>query len=142
MKNSGYKLESLPQRLREQIAGLTPSQAILQTGSAGPRLRQDTKGPNKTEAAFFAYLKTIYPNDTIKEQGITLRLANGLRYTPDVFVKCKDGNIDFYEVKGFMRDDAAAKIKFAAYAFPFWRFYLVTATDRSLRSWHTQHILP
>lgn len=138
MKNSGIKLSDLPLKLRAQVTGAIATRAAF----GAPKLRQDTKGPNKTEAAFELYLSNYYPDADIKREGVTLKLGNGVRYTPDFFVRQKSGLIQIYETKGFMRDDAAVKIKVAASAFPFWNFFLVRAHDRRLAGWNVQAIMP
>jgi len=106
-----------------------------------PRLRQDTKGPNKTEAAFLAYLHDRYHPSTIYAQAITLTLANGVRYTPDFF----RGGMEptFWETKGFMRDDASVKIKVAARVHPWATFYLVTKLPKKKGGgWKIDRVLP
>lgn len=45
-------------------------------------------------------------------------------YCPDFVVTLPDGRIECHEVKGFMRDDAAVKLKSAARRFPAFRFRL------------------
>jgi hypothetical protein len=57
-------------------------------------------------------------------RGRVLRLAYNTTYTPDFLVIANDGRAEFHEVKGFMRDDAAVKIKVAAEMFPEAAFYL------------------
>ena len=58
-------------------------------------------------------------------EAIKLRLADKTFYTPDFAVLALDGKIEIHETKGgFIRDDAAVKLKVAAEHFPF-RFYLV-----------------
>lgn len=52
-------------------------------------------------------------------EAITLKLAEGLRYTPDFLVMRADGTLEIHEVKGFWEDDALVKIKVAAEKFPF-----------------------
>lgn len=101
------------------------------------RLRQRT-GPkfNKTEAAFLEWLQERHDTGTIRAQAVTLVLANGVRYTPD-FTNLRLGLA--WETKGFMRDDAAVKIKVAAAAYPEIRFHLVT---RNGGTWDVQEILP
>lgn len=47
------------------------------------------------------------------------------RYTPDFMVVNADGEVEFHETKGFMRDDARVKLKCAAEQYPF-KFVLVT----------------
>ncbi len=48
----------------------------------------------------------------------TLKLATNTRYTPDFAVMLADYTLEFWEVKGFWRDDARVKIKVAASLFP------------------------
>ena len=52
-------------------------------------------------------------------ESVTLKLAKDTRYTPDFMVMMPDGEIQFWEVKGFWHDDARVKIKVAAALFPF-----------------------
>lgn len=54
-----------------------------------------------------------------------LKLADGTFYAPDFRVQLANGTIEFHECKGFMRDDAAAKLKIAAALHPY-TFRLVT----------------
>lgn len=108
------------------------------------RLRQNT-GPkmNKTEEAFFEYLKATMPDCdyTHYAQSITLLIANGCRYTPDfISVSKLTGEWLAHETKGFMRDDAGVKIKVAASVYPAIKFRLVT--KRKGGQWDIQEILP
>ena len=102
---------------------------------AGTRIRQNSAGLNKTEQAFYDYLKAREDPGVLRtvlpHEAITLKLANGCRFTPDFVVAyhCpmrEQVELVAYEVKGFMRDDAAVKIKVAATAFPWITFHLVT----------------
>jgi hypothetical protein len=55
-------------------------------------------------------------------EGITFKLADDTRYTPDYPVLNKHGLIEIHEVKGslkFIEDDAKVKIKVAEEKFPF-----------------------
>lgn len=57
---------------------------------------------------------------------LALRLANKTFYHTDfAYQYAKDGQLVVEEVKGFMRDDAAVKLKVAAREYPFIRFLLV-----------------
>lgn len=82
---------------------------------------------NKTETA---YAQELEARKNAKEllwyafEGVTLKLADGCRYTPDFAVLMADGTIEMHEVKGYWTDDARAKIKVAADKFPF-RFIAV-----------------
>lgn len=103
-----------------------------------PTMRQK-RAPkmNKTEAAFFEILKAEHPGHIVRAQSVTLILANGVRYTPDVSL---DG-VDFYEVKGFMRDDAAVKLKVAAAQFTEYRFHLVKRDVKAFGGWRIEEVL-
>ncbi len=124
-----------PRTVQLQHAATPPKPAK----KAGTRIRQNSAGLNKTEQAFFDYLKAREDPGVLRTvlppQSVTLRIANGCRYTPDFVVvyhvQHDEGNgyaqeLVAYEVKGFMRDDAAVKIKVAATAFPWITFHLVT----------------
>jgi len=56
-------------------------------------------------------------------EAITLRIAHDCRYTPDFAVRTAGGQLEFHEVKGYMREDARIKLRVAASMFPF-RFLL------------------
>lgn len=111
---------------------------------AKPTLRQK-RGPklNKTEAAFEAYLRANTER-TIHTQDITLTLGNGVRYTPDfsTWAKLGDAFPAFFEVKGFMRDDAAVKLKVAAAMYPQFMFFLVHRDRTQPSGWRIEEVLP
>ncbi len=71
---------------------------------------------------------------------MTLRLANGLRYTPDFMLIMPDGSIVFVEVKGYWRDDARAKVKMVADQFPWWTF--VATRRRKGGGWDGERFEP
>ncbi len=103
------------------------------------RIRQNGSGLNKTEQAFHDYLLQFHPVSEIYSQRITLLLANGVRYTPDFLVRNR-GTLAAYETKGFMRDDAAVKLKVAASLYPWITFHLVTKKKGG--GWDIQTVLP
>lgn len=77
---------------------------------------------NKTEAEYGALLAQMKMAGEIQWyafEGMTFKLADNTRYTPDFSVMRADGLIECHEVKGFWRDDARVKIKVAAELFPF-----------------------
>jgi len=81
----------------------------------------------------------------IGSQNITLKLANGVRYTLDFNVTDRSGDAlpEFFEVKGFMRDDASVKLKVAAALYRQFIFYLVTKRAKKLGGgWDVQEVLP
>lgn len=60
-------------------------------------------------------LRIAWPHDGIR----------GSSYTPDFMVILSDGEVVFYETKGYWRDDAKVKLKVASERYPF-RFFVVT----------------
>lgn len=139
----------------EALVPTAPQRETLSEKQGGisykPRLRQDRKGPNKTEAEFEAWLKAEWKGAAfIHAQGFTLTLANGVRYTPDFVVVIwreelvTDGSqVMAFETKGFMRDDAAVKVKVAARLFPWIKFHLVTKKrKKDGGGWAIEEVLP
>lgn len=59
-----------------------------------------------------------------KFEALKLRLADNTFYTPDYAVMLTSGELQCHEVKGFMQEDAAVKIKVAAETYPI-RFLLI-----------------
>lgn len=94
---------------------------------------------NKTEAAYARHLNALMLGGlsgivSWKFEAITLRLADGTRYTPDFFVEMEVGYFshEIHEVKGFWRDDARVKFNVAAELFPMFQF---VAVKRKNRQW-------
>lgn len=58
-------------------------------------------------------------------ESIRLRLSPKTFYTPDFMVLMPDGAVSFREVKGFLREDAAVKFKWAREAYPFFEFRML-----------------
>ena len=65
-----------------------------------------------------------------------LRLGFKTFYKPDFLVIKKD-RFEIHECKGFMRDDANVKLKVAAQAFPWFKFFLVR---RAGKSWDIKEV--
>ncbi len=112
----------------------TPGKAT----AAKNRIRQNNVVLNRTEQAFLEFLKA-HGWPTVLSQAITLRLGNGVRYTPDFVTVGPDEKAEAWETKGFMRDDAAVKLKVAASLYPWIKFHLVT---RKKGEWIIQEVLP
>jgi hypothetical protein len=82
---------------------------------------------NNTELAYANYLYGLQLGGEIisyEYEPEKLTLAPNCTYTPD-FLVIKADSKEFHEVKGFMRDDAAVKLKVAAVMFPEYKFILV-----------------
>ncbi len=81
---------------------------------------------NKTEAAYSRHLDVLKSTGEILDwvfEPFRIILAAKTTYLPD-FLVIKQ-HFEIHEVKGFMRDDAAVKIKVAASLFPWWKFIIV-----------------
>lgn len=92
-------------------------------------------GMNKTEALYAAELDWRQRHGEIVAwhfEPIRLRLAHRTTYTPDFLLVFKDGRLQFVEIKGFLRDDAAIKFKLAREKYPFFGF---TMLRRVRRQW-------
>lgn len=109
------------------------------------RIRQSGKPcMNKLEREWFDKVSLEFPNyHRPRAQSVTFKLANGVRYTPDVFA-CDWGPQPStpiaWEVKGKkMWDDAMIKLKFAAKEWPEIRWLLVW---KEQGQWKEQRVLP
>jgi len=128
-----------------QIKRRTPlAVAFTPAVEAKPIIRQSKKGPNKTERRFLAeHLEPMLALGSLTEIGehesITLKLANGLRYTPDWPAWAGD-QLTFYEVKGArVWEDSLVKLKVAASKYPHFRFILCKYAKGE---WVRQEVLP
>lgn len=93
---------------------------------------------NKTEAAYLAHLRTLQL-PYIGIQNIALKLADDCRLTPDFNYINNFGKLVFIDVKGFQREDAFIKMKFAARAF---RFAIFLIIKRDGKSWDVKEVKP
>lgn len=92
-------------------------------------IRQSQAGMNKTERRFeMAWLQPMLHAGELITYGyelVTLKLGNGVRYTPDFWAITSDNRTAFYEVKGpHSRDDAKVKLKVAATRYLNYEFHL------------------
>lgn len=84
---------------------------------------------NRTEAEYSRLLESLRTSGELlwwAFEGITLKLAEGSRYTPDFFVMRNDGTLECHEVKSRWIGDAKTKVRVAAEKFPF-KFFAVFA---------------
>lgn len=86
-------------------------------------------------AAHLAALKAAGVVESYLYEPCTWALDHGIlkhkcTYTPDFVVRYPDGHIEYHEVKGFMREDAAVKVKLAAAQHPECPFYIVTRPSK------------
>ncbi len=113
----------------QQFAELKGGKSATPPQKSGRRAlgRLPTGTMNRTEAAYDAHLRLRQAAGEVlwhKFEGIKLRLADNTFLTVDFAVMMEDGQLEMHEVKGFMEDDAAVKLKVAASIYPF-RFVLV-----------------
>ena len=100
---------------------------------------------NRTEAAWACELEAERKAGSVAHyrfEAIKLRLADSTFYTPDYFVVLASGRVRVDEVKGgFIRDDAAVKVKVAAEQYPEFEFRIVQKqTKRQGGGWKIKPI--
>ena len=83
--------------------------------SAGHR---STKGQNKTEARFEAWLKARPEVVEFGYEPLRFVLANAANYTPDFVALLEDGTVEVWEIKGSMgwSMDTASQVRWKAAA--------------------------
>ncbi len=130
-------------RLNPQIFGTAErAQKIIQD-TVAPRMKQN-RGPklNKTESAFQDHLRATFDGSQIEREGVTLLLANGVRYTADFADFNFEGRLTLWEVKGeHAWDDAIVKLKVAAARYPRITFYLASF-KRKTGLWRIELVFP
>lgn len=118
----------------DELAAPMPSPETISAGLPHPKPvftltpSTDEQKLNRTEKSWLAVLRSRNVH-WIGIQAVTLKLGDDCRYTPDFEVIDQAGLYTFYETKGFMREDALAKLKTAARAFPWAKFVVVTRVD-------------
>lgn len=122
------RLKKLPKPLAGLIttadskSAPTPGATVTVKATPSKLALHGDRGMNRWERQYAERLEGDRLNGTILSwtyQPLKLRLADLTFYTPDFMVILQDGTLEMHEVKGFMRDDAAVKIKVAAELFPF-----------------------
>ncbi len=125
---------------------------VMPAHKPAKRLRQkDGDGLNKLERRFKEWHEANFRSRPLLVQAITLRIANGCRYSPDFVTVVEralplDTNPAFqlfaYEVKGpHAWDDAIVKLKVAASLYPFIGFTLVS-WDKTASVWRMETVKP
>jgi hypothetical protein len=130
--------------LHPAASGRTEAEVLRHLGveTAPPKSKKSGDGMNKTERAFVEMLWCGVENKTIDwwmREPFKLRLAGRTWYTPDFVVEpIETSRLACVEVKGFMRDDAAVKLKVAAETYPCFRWLLVTRAGR--HGWEVREV--
>jgi hypothetical protein len=99
----------------------------------------DEDGLNRTERMWLRVLHAKGCYAQVRTQAVTLKIGFDTRYTPDFQTTDHAGEITFWEVKGFFRDDAKVKIKVAARLFNEFKFVLVFKKGKG---WITEEVKP
>lgn len=98
---------------------------------------KNEKGQNRTEAKFeeqvLAVLKAAGEVRGYWFEPFKFLLAGSTSYRLDFLVQRRDGSMAGVEVKGFMRDDAAVKVKVAAAHNPWLDIYVAKLERRNRR---------
>ncbi len=114
------------------------------SGKPPPLKKEPGDGYNKTERAFAADLSEAHRNGSIAawwREPFKVRLAGRTWYTPDfavLTIPAHQSLMLMFEVKGWMRDDAAVKLKVAAETYPCFRWLLVTRSVR--HGWEVRQV--
>lgn len=97
------RLEDLPPRLQEQVRAKLGQQVTQEAPSVEPVKTSRRRQPTKTEAAYRREVLDTNPAvQSVAYEALTVRLANGHRYTPD-WVFWAGGRLYCVEVKGTYR---------------------------------------
>jgi hypothetical protein len=128
----------------QPVAAQAGKAATIAQDGAKPRLRQRSgDGLNKLERRFREWHRLNLAHHQLFTQFITLKIANGCRYTPDfVSVDIFSSEMHAWEVKGpHAWDDAIVKLKVAASLYPFISFTLVS-WDKAAGVWRMETVKP
>lgn len=135
----GFRDEDVGQSIMLASPGSRRAWSQAMAAARQPGTKGD--GMNKTERAFAAMLGASQADRLIRRwwrEPTKFWLAGNTTYRPDFLVVPVEvdmldvaGNrLAFCELKGFMRDDAAVKLKVAAAMYPCFRWLLVTRDGR------------
>jgi len=107
MSRCRFRYEDLPEWMKAQVDALTrrTAEPARPAGAgesrAAGRMPRGRRQPNKTEAAYRAeVLGQRADVAAMHYEGLTFRMANGHRYTPDWVVVTQAGRIECHEIKG------------------------------------------
>ena len=111
MSGCHFRYEDLPAHLKVQVDAMwdgKKSEFRSQESEGGDRKTEPGAGrpaagrsPNKTEASYRAEVIARRTDvAAVHYEGLTVRMANGHRYTPDWVVVTAGGRVECHEVKG------------------------------------------
>jgi len=129
---AGWTEQDIARHLGSQFVGTTKPADQLEP-------KQRSLYRSKTEAAYAHHLELERRAGFIaswKYEVMTLKLANGVRYTPDFVVETKPGVIELHEVKGrkgitfWTKPVSRVKFTIASEMFPYWPLRVVFPGSR------------
>jgi hypothetical protein len=101
------------------------------------------RGMNKLEAAYGEHLLARQAAGEVawsQYEGLTFKLGDDCRFTPDWGVMLSNGEFELHETKGpHRREDSIVKLRIAARIYPF-RFYLITRDADG--KWEQKEVTP
>jgi hypothetical protein len=111
-KNVRLTIDQLPPGLRQQAE---KQLSMRVTKHVAPDIITATpkRKMTKTEQSYEQILVTAYERKNVHFEGLSLRLRNGLRYTPDFVAVAADESICLYEVKGSYRLHSYSRARMA-----------------------------
>lgn len=146
MSGARFRLDQLPPKAQAEALAIL-GQTSRPLDSTGAKAKETTirqnRGPrlNKLATAYLERLIEVHGEEKVLVEAINLDLANCCRYRPDFWVvqTCSvyGGNemavsLSAFEVKGnFAWEDSIVKLKVAARAYPWIKFYLCTREGRT-----------
>lgn len=126
----------------KELGKTTAGRSGVLNGLLSQKRKISEAGMNQTEAAFSLLLEEARQADEIqcwRFEAVTLTVAPNTRYKPDFLAVLPGGHWQFFEIKGYLRDDAAVKFKTAAEKYPELSFMMIR---RKKGQWETVYNLP
>ena len=126
---AAYVIRNKQVAAAEKGAAAKPA-ATVPTPRTSTRTQHKPGEMNGTERAYSLHLDTLKLAGEITWwafEAVVFTLAHRVTYRPDFMVHLPGGRTEVHEVKGWMEDDAACKIRVFSDRFP-WPVYVITKT--------------
>ena len=98
-------------------------------------------GMNRTEERYADHLALLKAAGRIANywyESLKFRLADRTWYAPDFLVMLPDGSLELHEVKGYMEEDAAVKLKVVSELY--WAFPLRLVREAKGGTWNVTDV--
>jgi hypothetical protein len=123
--------------------GTMPKSALDSLLNEPRKIRE--KDMNATERAFSELAENARVEGTILRwefEPVSLKIGPNTRYNPDFLLVLPDRHWQFVEIKGHLRDDAAAKFKTCADKYPECSFLMIKKKKGCPGEWEVIYNLP